>query len=236
MALVLSTTTGSGPDAVDITSEIALGTDYTADQDRLVHVSFRLRGLTATAANLTAVVRHKAADGTTLREFFYDSPRAKRTATDTTYGDAFAFIPILSGEKLEFRVKSSNSSDTVVAYQRSIFDAGSNVWALPAVAAGATNGLPLQTSAGGVKAVDLSSAALATAASQTTLLNRIGAFTGSGVNTILGFLKAALSKSATLPTDVGGTFDPSTDSTEAIRDNAASSSSSTSNGIVDTFR
>ncbi len=60
--------------------------------------------------------------------------------------------------------------------------------------------------------------ALGTSANQTTLLNRIGAFTGSGVNTMLGFLKAALSKAATLPSDVGGTFDPVTDSVEAIRD------------------
>jgi hypothetical protein len=59
---------------------------------------------------------------------------------------------------------------------------------------------------------------LATSANQTTLINRIGAFTGTGVNTVLGFLKAALSKTATLPTDVGGTFDPAVDSTEAIRD------------------
>lgn len=59
---------------------------------------------------------------------------------------------------------------------------------------------------------------MATATNQTTILNRIGAFTGTGVNTILGFFKALLSKAATLPTDVGGTFDPAADSTEAIRD------------------
>lgn len=52
----------------------------------------------------------------------------------------------------------------------------------------------------------------------TSLLGRVGAFTGTGVNTVLGFFKALLSKTATLPTDVGGTFDPTTDSTEAIRD------------------
>jgi len=56
------------------------------------------------------------------------------------------------------------------------------------------------------------------AANLTTLLNRIGAFTGSGVNTVLGFLKAVLSKTASTPSDVGGTFDASTDSVEAIRD------------------
>jgi hypothetical protein len=47
---------------------------------------------------------------------------------------------------------------------------------------------------------------------------RIGAFTGSGVNTILGFFKSLLSKTASLPSDVGGTFDPAADSTEALRD------------------
>jgi hypothetical protein len=52
----------------------------------------------------------------------------------------------------------------------------------------------------------------------TSLLGRVGAFTGTGVNTVLGFFKALLSKAAILPTDVGGTFDPTTDSTEAIRD------------------
>jgi hypothetical protein len=51
-----------------------------------------------------------------------------------------------------------------------------------------------------------------------TLLNRIGAWTGSGVNTILGAFKALLSKAASTPSDIGGTFDASTDSTEAIRD------------------
>ncbi len=52
----------------------------------------------------------------------------------------------------------------------------------------------------------------------TTLLARLGAFTGTGVNTVLGFLKALLSKTASTPSDVGGTFDASTDSTEAVRD------------------
>lgn len=52
----------------------------------------------------------------------------------------------------------------------------------------------------------------------TTLLARIGSFTGSGVNTILGFLKAIMSKSATTPSDVGGTFSATTDSLENIKD------------------
>lgn len=52
-----------------------------------------------------------------------------------------------------------------------------------------------------------------------TVLNRIGAFAGSGVNTILGFLKALGSKASSLtPSDMGGTYDNTTDSLEAIRD------------------
>jgi hypothetical protein len=51
-----------------------------------------------------------------------------------------------------------------------------------------------------------------------TLLDRLGAFTGSGVNTVLGFFQALLSKIAPAPSDVGGTFNPAADSVEAIRD------------------
>ena len=59
---------------------------------------------------------------------------------------------------------------------------------------------------------------LATSANQTTILNRLGAWTGSAANTILGALRALATKAATLPTDIGGTYDPATDSLEAIRD------------------
>lgn len=71
----------------------------------------------------------------------------------------------------------------------------------------------------------ISDAALATAANLSTVstnvstvLSRLGSITGSGVNTVLGFFKALLSKTATTPSDIGGTFDPAADSTEAIRD------------------
>lgn len=63
--------------------------------------------------------------------------------------------------------------------------------------------------------------ALATAANQTTILNRIGAITGAGVNTILGFFKALLNKAAGTPSDIGGTFTPAADSTEAISEAVA---------------
>jgi hypothetical protein len=53
----------------------------------------------------------------------------------------------------------------------------------------------------------------------TALQNRVGAFTGSGDNTILGVLRAIASKSAPTPSDIGGTFTSTTDSLEAIADN-----------------
>lgn len=71
-------------------------------------------------------------------------------------------------------------------------------------------------------AISAIQAGLATAANQTTILARIGTFTGSGVNTILGFLKAVMSKSASTPSDVGGTFSATTDSLEGMRDYGAS--------------
>lgn len=49
-----------------------------------------------------------------------------------------------------------------------------------------------------------------------TLSSKLGAITGTGVNTVLGYFKALLNKAATVPSDIGGTFDPAADSTEAI--------------------
>lgn len=59
----------------------------------------------------------------------------------------------------------------------------------------------------------------ATALNQVTLLARLGAFTGTGLNTVLGFLRALLRKDPGLtPGDVGGTFDNTSDSLEARAD------------------
>lgn len=55
-------------------------------------------------------------------------------------------------------------------------------------------------------------------ATLTTVANRIGLFTGTGVNTILGFLKALLRKDLAAPSDVGGTWNPANDSMEAHTD------------------
>lgn len=49
-----------------------------------------------------------------------------------------------------------------------------------------------------------------------TILERIGSFTGTGINTILGFFKALMSETATTPSDLGGSFSSATDSNEAL--------------------
>lgn len=70
-------------------------------------------------------------------------------------------------------------------------------------------------SAAGVWAVNgAAEDALATANSLSNVNSAIGGFSGSGNNTILGVLKAIASKAAATPSDIGGTFDPATDSLE----------------------
>jgi hypothetical protein len=63
-------------------------------------------------------------------------------------------------------------------------------------------------------------ATVAKQATLTQIADRIGAFAGSGVNTVLGFLRAIMRKDAGIdtPSDVGGTYTNTTDSIEAIRD------------------
>jgi hypothetical protein len=74
-----------------------------------------------------------------------------------------------------------------------------------------------------VLAKDATVAKDSTVAKQATLIqiaDRIGAFSGSGVNTVLGFFRAIMRKDAGVatPSDVGGTYNHTTDSLEAIRD------------------
>ncbi len=47
-------------------------------------------------------------------------------------------------------------------------------------------------------------------------LSRLGAFTGSGANTVLGLLQSLFRDDATLPSDIGGTYDNTTMSLEAL--------------------
>ena len=50
------------------------------------------------------------------------------------------------------------------------------------------------------------------------VLSRLGSFVGTGVNTVFGFLQALCRKDLPAPSQVGGTFDPVTDSMEAHTD------------------
>lgn len=74
---------------------------------------------------------------------------------------------------------------------------------------------------------------LATAANQTTILNRLGAFTGSGINTVLGFLRAMANKAASTPSDIGGTYSAATDALEAIRDAQAAGTGDASQATLE---
>jgi hypothetical protein len=51
-----------------------------------------------------------------------------------------------------------------------------------------------------------------------TLSNKIGAVTGTGDNTLLGLLRALARTDAPLPSDIGGTYDPTTHSLQSIVD------------------
>lgn len=64
-----------------------------------------------------------------------------------------------------------------------------------------------------------------TAANQTTIMNRIGAFLGSGTNTIYGWLRSLFRKDVATPSDIGGSYSAATDSLEAIRDYAGTGTS-----------
>ena len=66
-----------------------------------------------------------------------------------------------------------------------------------------------------------------------TIKDRIGAFAGSGVNTILGFLRALGSKAATTPSELvdGNTYSAADDSLEAIRDRGDTNWFTTSTGL-----
>ena len=50
----------------------------------------------------------------------------------------------------------------------------------------------------------------------TTINNKIGAFTGSGINTILGFFQALMRNDVSIPSDVGGTYNDADHSLQAL--------------------
>lgn len=114
MSLILSTTSGTG---ANLSSEAALGAQFTASADMMVRPSYRLSGLNGAAATFTLKARQYASDGTTKIRTFGPFYRNKEAATDTVDGDQFDSIFLKNGEKLEIRALSSNASDTNVTWQ-----------------------------------------------------------------------------------------------------------------------
>jgi hypothetical protein len=84
--------------------------------------------------------------------------------------------------------------------------------------------MKLAPTAGDPAALSIDKHLIDAATSLTTVLARLGAWTGTGVNTILGALRALANKAAGVatPTDLstGGTFTNTTDSLEMVRDDA----------------
>jgi hypothetical protein len=99
-----------------------------------------------------------------------------------------------------------------LATSTALADVGSNVTTLSADVTTLSNSVDLIGDA--VDAVDDSVTSVSTGVS--SLLARLGAWTGTGVNTVLGAIKSLASKIATVPSDIGGTFSPATDSLEAL--------------------
>lgn len=133
-------------------------------------------------------------------------------AVATTIGTAGAGLTAITGAKLHSDYDAAKSAAPAGAAMTltAAYDA-----AKAAAAAGAKMDL---VDAPNETAVTAIQNGLATSANQTTILNRLGAWTGNGINTVLGAFKALLSKAAAAPSDIGGTFDPTTDSTEALRE------------------
>jgi hypothetical protein len=73
--------------------------------------------------------------------------------------------------------------------------------------AGVNDGIKGVAGAGGVSIRDVS--------------NKLGGFTGSGTNTVLGFLRAIARGDLAAPSDMGGTYDPAIAALETISDDAA---------------
>lgn len=58
------------------------------------------------------------------------------------------------------------------------------------------------------------------AVNDATVNSKLGAITGSGVNTILGYMQALFRSDASNPSDIGGAYDPSSMSLQAIENNS----------------
>jgi len=174
----------------------------------ILSASFGTGAITAGAIAADAIgASELAADAVAeIADAIWDEARAGHVGAGT-FGEGVASVQ----GSVTGSVVGAVGSIGVGGIAAASFDAGAiNAAAIAADAIGAS-----ELAADAVAEIQ---SGLATSANQTTILDKLGAFTGSGVNTVLGFFKALLSKTASTPSDVGGTFDPATDSVEAIRD------------------
>lgn len=164
----------------------------------------------------------------TVTAGFYGVIAGSFTTTDTSVqqrGGASLYISALWVVYAAQQYRDSNlvqilgttlteTAGQIAAAFKKLFDVASPVLTATSVNQTGDNYARLGAPAGASVSADVAAVKTDTG----NLISRLGAFTGSGVNTVLGFLKALASKAASTPSDIGGTFDASTDSAEALRD------------------
>ena len=211
-------TTGGGdvelrgrPKAVSITSSgtgttnvhVITGSITIAGTGGTVNVTGLHSGITDNSGG-SVTINDNAGDVTDIADILADTNELQTNQGDWATATGFA-IP---GDQMDL-VNAPNAT-AVTAIQSGLMQT-SHISAT----AGKVDGVALVDT---VTDVTNLHASAATAANQTTILNRLGSFAGSGVNTILGFFQALMRSDATTPSDVGGTYDDATDSLQAIRD------------------
>lgn len=200
-------------------------------------VASRLAAASYTAPPTSAAIADAVMDELTtdhtvpnsLSDLVNSSATLAGTINSTLNGVSTRIPGTLSGGRMRVDVEAISSDVTAANNAESFFDgtgyAGTNnviptVTTVTGLTPAAIADAVLEESIADHYTVPLSLAAYINSFNSqfVNLTARLGAWTGSGVNTVLGAFKALLSKTATVPSDIGGTFDPATDSTEAIRD------------------
>jgi len=177
----------------------------------------KLAGIaTAADATPTAILyRNGSASGVTVT--------VSTTAETGVYVATFTTLDVgdnwARADHLELLVSATIDGDS--GYKAVLWDSDSDPDAPMRGTDGANTVTPLDaTQTQSAAAAAITAAGLATGTNVTdardSILNRIGAFAGTGVNTILGFLQAIMRKDVSVPSEVGGDYDPATDSQEAI--------------------
>jgi len=159
--------------------------------------------------------------------------RGEDQAGDEWMPVALLLQPVASGQQFDDLATTGADSDTLETLSDQLDNVAPQVWeealadhsgtvgsTAEALNAAGSAGDPWNTALPGAYAAGKAGYILGTTVTGalTNLVNRLGAFTGSGVNTVLGFLQAIMRKDVTTPTDAGGTYDDATDSLEALRD------------------